>query len=31
VRVSLEVDSWCSVSQGCGTLLDFDYPKRDKR
>ena len=31
VRVSLEVDSWCNVSQGCGTLLDFDYPKRDKR
>ena len=31
VRMSLAIDAWRSVSQGCGTLLDFDYPKRDKR
>ena len=31
VRMSLTVDAWRSVSQGCGTLLDFDYPKRDRR
>jgi phosphohistidine phosphatase len=31
VRVGLEIDSWSRVSHGCGTLLDFDYPKRDTR
>ena len=30
VRMSLAIDSWRSASRGCGTLLDFDYPKRDK-
>ena len=31
VRMSLTIDSWRSASQGCGRLLDFDYPKRDER
>jgi len=31
VRMSLAIDAWRGVSRGCGTLLDFDYPKRDKR
>jgi len=31
VRMSLTVDAWSGVSRGCGTLLDFDYPKRDTR
>jgi hypothetical protein len=29
--MSLAIDSWRSASRGCGTLLDFDYPKRGRR
>lgn len=28
VRLQLSVASWQDVRSGCGTLLDFDYPKR---
>ena len=28
VRLELAVSSWAAVSRKCGTLLDFDYPKR---
>jgi len=31
VRMSLAIDSWRGASQKCGTLLDFDYPKRSER
>jgi phosphohistidine phosphatase len=30
VRIQLEIDSWRNASSGCGTLLEFDYPKRDE-
>jgi phosphohistidine phosphatase len=29
VRMQLEIDAWRDTEQGCATLLDFDYPKRD--
>ncbi len=28
-RLELDVSSWRDVNRKCGTLLDFDYPKRD--
>lgn len=29
VRVELAVDTWADVKQGSGTLIEFDYPKKE--
>jgi phosphohistidine phosphatase len=31
VRLRLAIDTWPEACEGCGTLLDFDYPKREGR
>lgn len=29
VQISLDIDSWAEAALGAGTLLEFDYPKRN--